>query len=174
MSEGEYSTEATLQGHTSPIVTLEFSPDGKFLASGANNGVVLIFSTSSWASLGNFVDASPVAAVTWYVGRRYLLLCGHESGDLHLMTFTGSVVSSSLLALPNPLTTTVGKSCRLDVNVQWTHPLSLNVPCIPLGRYRLWWRGSFNGASPQPTSTQSRTEALAETTFHLPVSYKTP
>ncbi|KAF9781592.1 hypothetical protein BJ322DRAFT_1111517 [Thelephora terrestris] len=63
MSGGEYSTEAILKGHTSSIVALEFSPDGKFLASGAKNGVVLIFSTSSWVSLGNFIDASPISVV---------------------------------------------------------------------------------------------------------------
>ena len=100
MSEGEYSKEATLQSHISPIVALEFSPDGKLLASGANNGVMLIFSTSSWVPLGNFVNASPVSVMTWYVGKRYLLLCGHQSGDVHLLTFTGSVVSTSFWRRP--------------------------------------------------------------------------
>lgn len=100
MSEGEYSKETTLKGHTSSIVVLEFSPDGKFLASGADNGVVLIFSTSSWVPLNHFVNTSPVSVMTWYIGRRYLLLCGCQSGDLHLLAFTGSAVSSSLPVFP--------------------------------------------------------------------------
>lgn len=115
MSEDEYSTETTLKGHTSSTVTLEFSPDGKFLASGADNGVVLIFSTSSWVPLGHFVDTSPVSVMTWYIGKRYLLLCGHRSGDLHFLTFTGSVVSSSLSVLPHLLTATMQENV-----VVWT------------------------------------------------------
>lgn len=106
MFEREYTTKTILKGHTSSIVALEFSPDGKLLASGADNGVVLIFSTSSWMPLNHFVDTSPVSVMMWYVGRRYLLLCGHQSGDLHLLTLTGTVVSSLLPVLSSTLTAT--------------------------------------------------------------------
>ena len=144
MAEGEYSTEATLKGHSSSVVTLEFSPDGSFLASSADDGTVLIYSTSSWVPLGNFVDASPVTAMAWYVGRRYLLFCGYQSGDLHLLTFTGLVVSAPLLALRPADRCRAGKLCRSDFNFQRTHPFSIDIPYIPLCRYCLRWRGSLN------------------------------
>ncbi|KAF9643352.1 hypothetical protein BDM02DRAFT_3191787 [Thelephora ganbajun] len=59
MSSNELLLQTTLEGHTAAITVVEFSPDGRFLASTGDDGVVLIFSTSSWTPVCRFLDVSP-------------------------------------------------------------------------------------------------------------------
>ena len=92
MSTNEFSHQTVLDGHTAAVTALEFSPDGRFLASAGDDGVVLIFSTSSWMPVDRFVDVSPVSALAWHGKGRYLLFCGHQSGDLHVLTMSRSMV----------------------------------------------------------------------------------
>ena len=92
MSLNELSLQATLRGHTAAITVVEFSPDGRFLASASDGGVVLIFSTSSWTPVCRFLDASPVSVLAWHKKKRYLLFCAHQSGDLHVLTMSNSMV----------------------------------------------------------------------------------
>jgi len=92
MSQVGYELDVTLTGHTGTVTTLQFSPDCKFLASGSNHGVLLIFSTSSWRPLKRLVDVSPITTIVWHDTERYLLLCGCESGDLHFVNLTKSLV----------------------------------------------------------------------------------
>lgn len=87
-----YELDVTLTGHVGTITALQFSPDCKFLASGSDHGVLLIFSTSSWRPLRRFIDASSITAIAWHDTERYLLLCGCESGDLHFLNLTASSV----------------------------------------------------------------------------------
>lgn len=92
MSHDGYKLDFTLTGHTGTITTLQFSPDCKFLASGSNHGVLLIFSTSSWRPLKRLIDASPITTIVWHSAKRYLLLCGCESGDLYFLSLKESLV----------------------------------------------------------------------------------
>ncbi|KAF9642260.1 WD40 repeat-like protein [Thelephora ganbajun] len=92
MSQDGYELDVTLTGHSGTITTLQFSPDCKFLASGSNHGVLLVFSTSSWRPLKRLIDVSPITTIVWHDTERYLLLCGCESGDLHFLNFTKSSV----------------------------------------------------------------------------------
>ena len=92
MSPDELLPQKTLEGHTAAIAVVEFSADGRFLATAADNGIILIFSTSSWAPVCQFLDFSPVSILVWHQRRHYLLLCGHQSGDLHVLTMSKSMV----------------------------------------------------------------------------------
>ena len=92
MSQNSYEFNVTVSGHTGSITALQFSPDCKFLASGSNHGVLLIFSTSSWRPLKRLIDASPITTIIWHETERYLLLCGCESGDLYFLHLAESLV----------------------------------------------------------------------------------
>ena len=93
MSPTELSLRTTLEeGHTASVTALEFSPDGNFLVSGGNDGVIMIFSTSSWTPVKRHLDVSPVSVLVWDRERRYLLLSGHQSGDVHVVTMDRSMV----------------------------------------------------------------------------------
>lgn len=92
MSKDGYELDVALAGHTGTVTTLQFSPDCKFLASGSDHGVLLVFSTSSWRPLKRLIDASPITTIVWHDTERYLLLCGCESGDLHFLNLTKTLV----------------------------------------------------------------------------------
>ena len=105
MSHDDYKLEFTLTGHTGTITALEFSPDSRFLASGSNHGVLLLFSTSTWRPLKRLIDASPITTIVWHSENRYLLLCGCESGDLYFLSLKESLVRPLLPdALPEAVT----------------------------------------------------------------------
>ena len=88
MATPRYNLETTLPtGHSNSIVALQFSPDGKFLASGSGDGVLIVFSTSTWKPIKRFVDASSLTAVTWHPTFPKTLICGYRSGDVHTVNF---------------------------------------------------------------------------------------
>lgn len=94
MSPTELSLHKILgESHTAAVTALDFSPDGKFLASGGDDGAIFIFSTSSWTPAKRYLDVSPVSVLVWVRERHYLLLSGHQSGDIHLVTMDRSLVS---------------------------------------------------------------------------------
>ena len=88
MATSRYSLDITLpSGHTNSITVLQFSPDGKFLASGSGDSVLLVFSTSTWKPVKQFVDASSINALVWHLVIPKTLLCGYASGDVHTARF---------------------------------------------------------------------------------------
>jgi len=88
MTTPRYTLDVTLpSGHANGITVLEFSPDGKFLASGSGDGVLLVFSTSSWKPVKRFIDASSISALVWHPIVPKTLICGYASGDIHTTCF---------------------------------------------------------------------------------------
>ena len=56
----------TLEGHSGMITTLDFSPDGNWLASGANDKDVILWDISSLADSDiQAADAAGTPATTW-------------------------------------------------------------------------------------------------------------
>ena len=88
MATSRYSLDITLpSGHANGITVLQFSPDGKFLASGSGDGVLLVFSTSSWKPVKRFIDASSINTLVWHPVMPKTLICGYASGDVHTTRF---------------------------------------------------------------------------------------
>ncbi|KAF9786231.1 WD40-repeat-containing domain protein, partial [Thelephora terrestris] len=75
-----YEIAETLTGHTSSITVVLFSPDGEYLASGSESGVVLVTATESWETVKTLVNVSPVTALLWDPTFPVTLVCGFASG----------------------------------------------------------------------------------------------
>ena len=104
MATPRYVLDTTLPtGHSNSITALQFSPDGRFLASGSGDGVLMIFSTSTWKPVKRFVDVSSVTAVVWHPTFQKTLLCGYGSGDVHTMNFESHSLVSAPLHQPHRL-----------------------------------------------------------------------
>lgn len=78
----KYESSETLSGHTSSITALRFSPDGDYLASGCESGVVLVTATESWETVQKVVNISPVTALQWDSTFPMTLVCGFASGAI--------------------------------------------------------------------------------------------
>ena len=88
MATPRYNLDTTLPtGHDNSIIVLQFSPDGKFLASGSGDGVLMVFSTSTWKPIKRYVDASSLTAMIWHPTFPKTLMCGYRSGDVHTVNF---------------------------------------------------------------------------------------
>lgn len=81
----KYKLSATLSGHRNTITALKFSCDGKYLATGSEDGTLLIFSTRTWQPVQHYVDASSVTAILWHPTHPNTLVCGFLSGDVLTM-----------------------------------------------------------------------------------------
>lgn len=80
MLSRKYEGVETLSGHTSSIFVVLFSPDGEYLASGCENGLILITSTESWETVGRLLNVSSVTALLWDPTFPMTLVCGFASG----------------------------------------------------------------------------------------------
>jgi WD40 repeat protein len=92
-----YTLVGSLNGHTDSITAAQFSPDKAYLASGSEDGSLLVHSISNWEPLLRFVDASSITSLVWHPTSRRLLFCGCKSGDVHIIRFSASGVRSRIL-----------------------------------------------------------------------------
>ena len=129
MATPRYSLDITLpDGHSDSITALQFSPDGKFLASGSGDGVLLVFSTSMWKPIKRFIDASPVSTLLWHPVFPKTLLCGYRSGDIHTVHFENHSIVRHLSRLSRP---TLLKHLKVDErNKVWTDKLGGSIHSI--------------------------------------------
>ena len=88
----------SLGGHGDSVTTTNFSPDGVYLASGSEDGLVLIHSVVNWMPLLRFIDASPVTSLTWHPRLQRVFFCGCKSGDVHAVRFSTSGVCPCISA----------------------------------------------------------------------------
>jgi WD40 repeat protein len=88
----KYEPEMVLRANRGAITALQFSPDGSYLASGGDDGVLSVFSIIHWQLIKTFIDTSSVSAVTWHPSVHAKLFCGFRSGDVHTVEFRNDMV----------------------------------------------------------------------------------
>lgn len=79
---------STLNGHRDSITATQFSPNGAYLASCSEDGLLLIHLVGKWKPLLRFIDASPITALAWHPRFKRLFFCGCKSGDVHIIRFS--------------------------------------------------------------------------------------
>jgi len=117
-----YKYKTSLHGHTGSITALSFSFDSKYLATGSENGTLIIYTTLSWVPLMRFVDLSPLTSLTWHPSKR-ILFCGFASGDVHTLMLPWTEVSASLQGerISSTCTMTAGvRGSGVDGSYRWT------------------------------------------------------
>lgn len=92
-----YDLETSLTGHTDSINTLQFSPSGKYLATGGQDGQLFIFSTKTWKPVRKYADSSPLNTLVWHPTFPKTVICGFANGDLVTICFDGSQVNAPVL-----------------------------------------------------------------------------
>jgi len=92
------SNTACLRGHSQEVCGLSWSPDGQHLASGGNEGTVLVWVPGSNSPTQRFTEhEAAVKALAWSPHKRGLLATGGGTADKHLRvwnTLNGTCVSS--------------------------------------------------------------------------------
>ena len=92
-----YSLQRNISGHCNTVNTLSFSPDGLYLASGRDDGLVLILNALTGIEVRRFMDTSAVTTVVWHPTFPKTIITSHSSGDIHTICFEGSAVAPSFI-----------------------------------------------------------------------------
>lgn len=88
-----YNLETSLLGHVDSINALQFSPAGRYLATGGQDGQLFIFSTKTWKPVRKYADTSPLNSLVWHPTFPKTVICGFASGDLITICFDTAQVS---------------------------------------------------------------------------------
>ena len=89
-----YILEKTLVKHRDSINALAFSHDGRLFASGADDGLIIVFqgngSGHSGLEVRRFQAKAPVATLLWHTHFGYTIVAGDTCGDVHTISLGGS------------------------------------------------------------------------------------
>ncbi|KAH8976394.1 WD40-repeat-containing domain protein [Lactarius akahatsu] len=88
---GHYSLKKTIQKHHDSVNTLAFSYDGSLFASGADDGLIIVFhGNGSGREVRQFQVKAPVMTLLWHSRFGHTLVAGDASGDVHTLNLDGS------------------------------------------------------------------------------------
>lgn len=88
---GQYVLRKTIHRHSDSINALAFSPDGSHFASGADDGLIIIFQgNGSGKEVRRFQVKAPVVTLLWRSRFGHTVLAGDTSGDVHTIGLDGS------------------------------------------------------------------------------------
>ncbi len=86
-----YMLEKTLVKHRDSINTLAFSHDGSLFASGADDGLIIVFQgNGSGQEIRRFQVKAPVTTLLWHSRFGYTVMAGDACGDVHTLCLEGS------------------------------------------------------------------------------------
>ncbi len=92
---GHYSLKKTIQKHYDSVNTLAFSYDGSLFASGADDGLIIVFhGNGSGREVRRFQVKAPVTTLLWRSRFGHTLVAGNASGDVHTLNLDGSTAVS--------------------------------------------------------------------------------
>lgn len=97
MSTSPYTVLTTLHGHTSSINVIKSSPDGKLLASGGDDGTIIVYSTKTWKAVKRYGNFSPVTALAWHPTVPSVIIFGCKNGDVQTVHFRDPEVRTNFL-----------------------------------------------------------------------------
>jgi WD40 repeat protein len=70
----------TLKVHSDNVNTIVFSTDGKFLATGGDDGLICIVNMQSLEVVRKFKAVSPVRAIVWHPDSSNVIIAGLKNG----------------------------------------------------------------------------------------------
>ncbi|KAJ7454112.1 WD40-repeat-containing domain protein [Mycena latifolia] len=82
----------TLTGHSDSINTIEFSTNGRYLATGGEDAFLLVFNTRNWTFKKRYNAVSPVRGIAWHPGNPDVLSCGLANGLIHTIQLKNDLV----------------------------------------------------------------------------------
>ncbi len=96
MAKRKYAKQATLvNGHTSGITALAFSPGGTYLASAALDGCVCIWDVEASRLLHRYEGDSAVLCLAWVPSGEATVIFGTRKGNIEMLTISVALVSAS-------------------------------------------------------------------------------
>jgi WD40 repeat protein len=87
----QYVLKKALVKHGDSVNTLAFSYDGSLFASGADDGLIIVFrGNGSGQELRRFQVKAPVTTLIWRSRFGYAIVAGDTSGDVHTICLSDS------------------------------------------------------------------------------------
>jgi WD40 repeat protein len=88
---GHYLLKKTIRRHHDSINALVFSHDGSLFASGADDGLIIIFQgNGSGREVRRFQVNAPITTLLWRSRFGHTVVAGDTSGDVHTICLDGS------------------------------------------------------------------------------------
>lgn len=94
----QYVLHKTLVKHSDSVNALAFTYDGSLFASGADDGVIIVFKGNGLGEeVRRFQMKAPITALLWHSRFGYTIIAGDACGDVHTICLNNSTdVSASL------------------------------------------------------------------------------
>jgi WD40 repeat protein len=97
----QYVLQKTVVKHSDSINALAFTYDGSLFASGADDGVIIVFKGNGHGEeVRRFQMKAPITTLLWHSRFGHTVIAGDACGDVHTICLNNSVdVSASLFCV---------------------------------------------------------------------------
>lgn len=84
-----YHLSSTLIDHSHSVNAMSFSPDGLMLATGGDDGLLLVYclsvTTNTWSLRFRFQAIGAITCIIWNPRFEAILVVGNRNGDIHVI-----------------------------------------------------------------------------------------